>query len=363
MTHEEYMRLAMSMATGLPSAVSPNPLVGCVIVKDGQIIGRGRTQPPGGNHAEIEALVDAANNGFDPMGSTVYVTLEPCPHYGLTPPCTDRLIQAGVSVVVVASTDPDPRVSGKGFTQLDDAGVQVISGILEEEARRMNVGFFSRMERARPWVRLKVAASLDGRTALLSGQSQWITSDAARHDSHLWRARADAILTGSGTVYTDDPQLTVRGVEVSSQPHRVIIDSRLRISPTSKVLTGEGAWLFCAQAEMEKVRVLSACGAQIMEAPGENGMVDLHEVMRELARRKINEVHVEAGSILNGALIRAGLVDELLIYLAPSVIGRGLPMFDMPELSGLNERSLLEFVDVSRVGEDLRIIARITAPA
>ena len=359
MTHEEFMRLAIDMATGLPSAVSPNPLVGCVIVKDGQIIGKGRTRPAGGNHAEIEALADAMNNGHDPTGSTVYVTLEPCPHYGLTPPCTDRLIQEGVSVVVAASIDPDPRVSGKGFTQLDNAGVQVISGIFEKEVREMNAGFFSRMERGRPWVRMKVAASLDGRTALSNGQSQWITSDVARADSHLWRARADVILTGSGTVLSDDPQLTVRGVEVSSQPRRVVLDSRLRISADSKVLAGEGAWLFCASSGEEKARALAKRGAQIIAAPGENGRVDLHEVMRELARRQINEVHVEAGSILNGALIRAGLVDELLVYLAPSAIGRGLPMFDMPELPGLDERVRLEFTDVTRVGEDLRIIARI----
>ena len=359
MTHEEFMRLAIDMASDLPSTVSPNPLVGCVIVKDGQIIGKGRTRPPGGNHAEIEALFDAARNGFDPMGSTVYVSLEPCPHFGLTPPCTDELIQAGVSVVVAGSIDPDPRVSGKGFSQLDNAGVQVISGVLEKEVREINAGFFSRMERGRPWVRMKIAASLDGRTALGNGQSQWISSEDSRRDAHLWRARTDAMLTGSGTVWSDDPQLTARGVEVSSQPRRVILDSRLRTSPRAKVLADDGAWIFCARAEEEKASDLRANGAEIIVAPNESGMVDLDEVMRELGKRQINEVLVEAGSILNGALLQAGLVDELLIYLAPSIIGSGLPMFALPELASLNERRLLEFTDVSRVGKDLRIIARI----
>ncbi|MDL2284057.1 bifunctional diaminohydroxyphosphoribosylaminopyrimidine deaminase/5-amino-6-(5-phosphoribosylamino)uracil reductase RibD [Oxalobacter sp. OttesenSCG-928-P03] len=353
------MRCAIETVVELPSHVAPNPLVGCVIVKDGKIIGRGSTHPPGGNHAEIEALEDAARNGHDVKGATVYVTLEPCCHHGRTAPCTDALIRAGVSNVVAAMTDPDPRVSGEGFARLMAAGIDVLSGVLESEARELNLGFLSRVERGRPWVRMKVAASLDGKTALLNGQSQWITSEAARHDGHLWRARADAILTGMGTVRHDDPSLTVRAVDVPRQPRRVVVDSRLRIEPDAKVLSGGGTWIFCAVPKQQKVEELLPTGAEIITMSDKNWAVDLPGMMQELGRREINEVHVEAGAVLNGALLRDGCVDELLVYMAPSVIGEGRGMFSMMALESLGDIARFRFHDVTMVGPDLRITARI----
>lgn len=359
MSHDEFMRHAMEAVSQSPSHVAPNPRVGCVIVRDGRIIGQGSTCPPGGNHAEIEALDDAARKGHGVKGATVYVTLEPCSHHGRTAPCADALIRAGVSRVVAAMTDPDPRVSGEGFARLMAAGIDVISGVLENEAREMNLGFLSRTERGRPWVRLKAAASLDGRTALPDGQSQWITSPAARDDGHRWRARADAILTGIGTVESDDPQLTVRAVEVSSQPQRIVVDSRLRISPDANVLAGGGTWIFCAQPDPKKEALLKEKGADIIVMPGKNSRVDLPAMMAELARREINKVHVEAGAILNGALVQAGCVDEWLVYMAPSLIGEGRSICSLPALASLGDQVRMQFRDVARVGEDIRVIARM----
>lgn len=358
MTHDEYMRCAIEVVSNPPSFVSPNPQVGCVIVRDDRIIGAGATQPPGGNHAEIEALEDAARKGHDVRGATVYVTLEPCAHHGRTGPCADALIKAGVSTVVAAMTDPDPRVSGEGLARLKAAGIDVISGVLEDEAREMNLGFLSRIERGRPWVRMKIAASLDGRTALLNGQSQWITSEAARNDGQLWRARADAILTGIGTVHSDDPQLTVRTGDVSFQPKRIIVDSRLRIAPDAKVLSREGAWVFCAVPDPKKVEELRSAGVEISIMPDKNWAVDLQGLMRELGARGINEVHIEAGGILNGALLRAGCVDELLVYMAPSLIGEGRGMYSVLALESLDDKINLRFHEVTVIGPDLRIIAR-----
>ncbi len=359
MSHEIFMRCAIDAVKESPSFVSPNPRVGCVIVKDDQIIGQGSTRPPGGNHAEIEALEDAFRKGNDVKGATVYVTLEPCSHHGRTAPCADALIKAGISTVIAAMTDPDPRVSGEGFSRLIAAGIDVVSGVLEEEARELNVGFLSRIERKRPWVRMKIAASLDGKTALKNGQSQWITSEDARKDGHFWRAQSDAILTGIGTVLHDDPQLTVRSFEVASQPKRVILDSHLRISPTAKVLENGNAWIFCVQADVQKVRQLEEKGAEVIVVSSENGRVNLNEMMRELARREINEAHVEAGAILNGALIQAGCVDEVLLYMAPSFIGEGLDMCFLPPLASLNDQVRFQFRGVIQVGSDLRILARI----
>jgi diaminohydroxyphosphoribosylaminopyrimidine deaminase/5-amino-6-(5-phosphoribosylamino)uracil reductase len=359
MPHDNFMRIAIELVRERPFHVAPNPRVGCVIVRDGQIIGQGSTRPPGGNHAEIEALEDAAGKGHDVKGSTVYVTLEPCSHHGRTAPCADALIRAGVSRVVAAMTDPDPRVSGEGFARLMAAGIDVISGVLENEAREMNPGFLSRIERGRPWIRMKIAASLDGKTALENGQSQWITSAVARHDSHIWRARADAILTGIGTVISDDPQLTVRAVEVTSQPQRVVVDSHLRISPDASVLAGGGTWIFCVRADQEKTGPLKAKGAEIVPMPGKNGAVDLPAMMAELARREINEVHVEAGAILNGALIQAKCVDELLVYMAPSLVGEGRGMCSLPVLASLEDRVRMRFRDIAVIGPDLRMIARL----
>jgi riboflavin biosynthesis protein RibD len=359
MPHDEFMRHAIKMVDERPSHVAPNPNVGCVIVKNGRIIGRGSTRPPGGNHAEIEALEDAAGKGHEVKGATVYVTLEPCSHHGRTAPCADALIRAGVSCVVSAMTDPDPRVSGEGFARLMAAGIDVISGVLENEAREMNLGFLSRIERGRPWVRMKAAASLDGKTALPGGQSQWITSPAARDDGHLWRARADAILTGIGTIKSDDPQLTVRAVGASFPPRRIVVDSRLRISPDANVLAGGGTWIFCAQPDPGKAGLLKEKGADIIVMPGKNGMVDLPAMMAELARREINKVHVEAGAILNGALVQAGCVDELLVYLAPSLMGEGRGICRLPALTSLDDQIRMQFRDVALLGQDLRVIARL----
>lgn len=359
MPHEMFMRRALETIRELPAAIAPNPRVGCVMVKDGQVIGEGSTRPPGGNHAEIEALEDAARKGHDVKGATVYVTLEPCAHYGRTPPCADALIAAGVAKVVAAVKDPDPRVAGGGLARLEAAGVAVVSGVLEEEAREMNLGFFSRLQRGRPWVRIKAAASLDGRTALENGQSQWITSAEAREDGHRWRARADAILTGIGTVLDDDPQLTVRAVAVAKQPRRVIVDSRLRISPDAKVLAGGGAWVFCAQAEKEKMARLQDAGAEIIVLPGKDGRVDLPAMLHELARREINKVHVEAGAVLSGALIAAGCADELLLYLAPSLIGPGRELCRLPRLEALAGCIRMHFKEITAIGPDCRILARL----
>jgi len=358
MFHDDFMRSAIEAAGDSPPHVAPNPRVGCVIVRDGRIIGRGSTRPPGGNHAEIEALEDAVKKGHDVKGATVYVTLEPCSHHGRTAPCVDALIRAGVARVVAAMTDPDSRVSGNGFARLRATGIDVLSGVLENEAREMNPGFLSRIERGRPWVRLKIAASLDGKTALTDGQSQWITSVAARDDGHVFRARADAILTGIGTVLADDPQLTVRAIEVAAQPRRIIVDSCLRISPDASVLAGDGALICCAQPDREKAALLKEKGAEIVTLPGKDGRVDLAGMMTELAVREINEIHVEAGAILNGALIRAGYVDELLLYMAPSFIGEGRGMCSLPALASLEDQVRMCVREVTLVGPDLRVIAR-----
>lgn len=353
------MRQALALAQRGGSAVAPNPRVGCVIVRQGRVIGEGFTQPPGGNHAEIEALRDAAARGESVVGATVYVTLEPCSHFGRTPPCADALIRAGVAQVVAAVGDPNPQVAGQGLARLQAAGIAVQCGVLVEEAREINIGFFSRMERALPWVRMKLAASLDGKTALHNGQSQWITGALARDDGHAWRARACAILTGIGTVKADDPQLTVRAVATTRQPQRIVIDSRLEISPQAKILAGGGAWIVAAVSDPEKEAVLRDLGAHILFLPNPQGKVDLPQLMQELGRRQINELHVEAGAKLNGSLLRAGCVDELLLYLAPSLLGDAQGMFDAPALDDLAQRQQLKFHEVKQIGEDLRILARL----
>jgi diaminohydroxyphosphoribosylaminopyrimidine deaminase/5-amino-6-(5-phosphoribosylamino)uracil reductase len=355
----EWMRQALALAQRGGSAVAPNPRVGCVIVQQGRVIGEGFTQPPGGNHAEIEALRDAAARGESVVGATVYVTLEPCSHFGRTPPCADALIRAGVAQVVAAVGDPNPQVAGQGLARLQAAGIAVQCGVLAEEAREINIGFFSRMERALPWVRMKLAASLDGKTALHNGQSQWITGALARDDGHAWRARACAILTGIGTVKADDPQLTVRAVATTRQPQRIVIDSRLEISPQANILAGGSTWIVAAVPNPEKEAVLRDLGAHILFLPNPQGKVDLPQLMQELGRRQINELHVEAGAKLNGSLLREGCVDELLLYLAPSLLGDAQGMFDAPALDDLAQRRKLAFHEVKQVGEDLRILARL----
>jgi diaminohydroxyphosphoribosylaminopyrimidine deaminase/5-amino-6-(5-phosphoribosylamino)uracil reductase len=352
------IELALQWAARGMFSTSPNPRVGCVIVKNGHILGQGYTQPPGQAHAEVQALRDAAARGADVRGATVYVTLEPCSHFGRTPPCADALAQAGVGKVVAAIADPNPLVAGQGFDKLRAAGIEVVCGLLEQQAYEMNIGFFSRMQRGRPWIRMKAAASLDGKTSLNNGRSQWITSAEARADGHYWRARACAILSGIGTVMADNAQLTVRAVETPRQPQRIVVDSRLQIEPDARVLQGGGTWVFAARPNPEKEAALRAAGAEVIMLPNEQGKVDLPGLMQELGRRQINELHVEAGYKLNGSLIREGCVDELLLYLAPNLLGDAQGLFDLPALDSLDERRKLAFHEIKQIYTDLRILAR-----
>ena len=353
------MRAALDQAAKGLFLTSPNPRVGCVIVRDGQIIASGHTQRAGEAHAEVEALRHAAAQGIDVRGATVYVTLEPCGHHGRTPPCAEALIAAGVGRVVAAIEDPNPLVAGKGIAQLRAAGITVDTGVLAAEARDINLGFFHRMQRGRPWVRLKIAASLDGGTALTNGQSQWITSSAARDDGHAWRARACAIMTGIGTVQQDNPQLTVRAVPTPRQPQRIVVDSQLDIDPAAQVMAGGGTWIITTDAHPERASRLRDAGAEVIVLPTEGVKVDLKALMQLLGQRQINELHVEAGYKLNGSLLRMGLVDEMLIYLAPCLLGPAQGMARLPELSALSDRIKMRFHQVDAVGGDLRVITRL----
>lgn len=357
----EFMARALRLAENGLYSTTPNPRVGCVIVKAGRIVGEGWHQRAGEAHAEVHALRAA---GTDARGATAYVTLEPCSHHGRTPPCADALIKAGVARVVAAMHDPNPEVAGNGLARLMAAGIGVESGLLEVEARELNIGFVSRMMGGRPWVRMKLAASLDGKTALENGASQWITGPQARQDGHLWRARACAILSGIGTVRDDDPQLNVRGVETSRQPLKVVVDSRLQIPVGARLLHGGPVLLACAGEEAEKSATLRARGAEVICLPDVAGKVDLPALLQELGRREINELHVESGCRLNGALLAGGLVDEVLLYLAPCLIGdaaRGL--FGSPALESLAGKHRLAIRDVRLIGDDVRIVARLIAPS
>jgi diaminohydroxyphosphoribosylaminopyrimidine deaminase/5-amino-6-(5-phosphoribosylamino)uracil reductase len=362
---------------------SPNPRVGCVLVKNEKIIGSGWHQCAGGPHAEVYALREA---GAAAHSATAYVTLEPCAHQGKTPPCADALIAAGVARVVVAIQDPNPLVSGKGIEKLRAAGIQIECGLMEGEALELNIGFFARMTRGMPWVRSKIAMSLDGRTALANGASQWITGDAARRDVQHWRARSCAVLTGIGTVLADAPQMNVRdlseannppsppcqrgaestpplirgGREGLRQPLRVVLDSKLRMPLAAKILSGGNVWVYTASEDRAKRDALTQAGVQVVALSDAHGQVDLSAMLKDLAQRGINEVLVEAGSILNGALLRAGLVDELVLYLAPQLLGdtaRG--MASLGELTRLDQRVELQWQDMRQVGNDLRILAKI----
>ena len=352
----DYMARALQLAERGLLSTTPNPRVGCVLVRDGLVVGEGWHQRAGESHAEVHALTAA---GELAAGATAYVTLEPCSHHGRTPPCCEALLAAGVKRVVAAMQDPNPMVAGQGIAWLRDAGVDAVCGLMEAEARELNIGFVSRMTRGRPWLRLKAAASLDGRTALRNGQSQWITGPDARLDGHRWRARSCAILTGIGTVRDDDPQLNVRDLDVSRQPLRVIVDSRLEISPEARVLQGGRSLVVAAVDNPLQAHVIEATGAEVICLPNDEGKVDLPAVLRELAKRGVNELHVEAGFKLNGSLLREGLVDELLLYLAPNIIGdAALGLFNLPELESLAEKKRLQWRDVRQVGTDLRIMAR-----
>jgi diaminohydroxyphosphoribosylaminopyrimidine deaminase/5-amino-6-(5-phosphoribosylamino)uracil reductase len=353
-----YMRRALELAERGLYTTTPNPRVGCVVVRDGEIVGEGWHERAGEPHAEVNALRLA---GAKAQGATAYVTLEPCSHQGRTPPCDQALISARVARVVAAMRDPNPLVGGRGLEAIRAAGIPVDCGIMQDEALELNIGFVSRMTRGRPWMRMKIAASLDGKTALLNGRSQWITGPDARLDGHRWRARSCAIMTGIGTVRDDDPLLTVRDVDTPRQPLRVVIDSRLETSLDARVL-GPGTLIAAARGEQQRIDALRGKDAEVIVLPNASGKVDLQALVQELSRREINEVHVEAGHKLNGSLLRGGLVDELVIYLAPSILGdaaRG--MFDLPELTDLSARRELRLLDVSTIGSAIRVIARTGA--
>ncbi|MEP6970461.1 MAG: bifunctional diaminohydroxyphosphoribosylaminopyrimidine deaminase/5-amino-6-(5-phosphoribosylamino)uracil reductase RibD [Betaproteobacteria bacterium] len=358
------MQRALELAGQAIGISEPNPRVGCVIVgANGQLLGSGSTQHPGGPHAEIVALRDADTRGHAIKGATAFVTLEPCSHHGRTGPCCDALVAAGVGKVVASIADPNPLVSGRGFARLRAAGVEVDVGVEAMKARELNIGFFSRMVRNKPWLRMKIAASLDGRTALDDGTSQWITSESARADGHAWRARASAVLTGIGTVLEDDPQLDVRRVECRRQPMLVIVDSRLQTPLGARLWHSERPVLiYGAVHDAQKEAALAAQGATVVLLPGAQAggrtKVDLAAMLADLAVRECNEIHIEAGGKLNGSFIREGLVDELLVYLAPSLIGQGRPMAEFGPLVSLADSQELAFHSIERIGPDLRILAR-----
>ena len=356
------MNQALELATQALFLSNPNPRVGCVLTTpNGEVIGQGFTQQAGGPHAEVMALRDAASRGRDTRNATAYVTLEPCSHHGRTGPCCDALVQAGVSKVVASLGDPNPLVAGHGFERLRAAGVEVVVGPGAEASRELNIGFFSRMIRGTPWVRLKMAASLDGTTALNNGTSQWITSAAARADGHAWRARACALLTGIGTVLDDNPRLDVRDVPTPRQPHAVVVDSRLETPPDANILIASRArYIYAAgQNDLKKETALVDRGATVVHLPNTHGKVDLRAMLEDLGRRGINELHVEAGRKLNGSLVREGLVDEILLYVAPRLLGPGRGIADFGPLTSLADGLALEFKSVDPIDKDLRIVARV----
>jgi diaminohydroxyphosphoribosylaminopyrimidine deaminase / 5-amino-6-(5-phosphoribosylamino)uracil reductase len=386
-----FIDLALKQAQQALPLSPPNPAVGCVLVSPtGNIIGQGHTQAVGSAHAEVMALRDAAANGESTLGATAYVTLEPCSHHGRTPPCCNALIEAKVAKVVIALLDPNPLVAGKGVEMLQKARIEV--EVLPADhpqaisAKELMIGFFSRMIRKTPWVRVKIAASLDGKTALPNGQSKWITSSEARDDGHVWRARAGAILTGVGTILADDPRLDVRAVPTQRQPHVVIVDSALRtparaqifncdnkiisyatnnIAPQAINTPARGIFIYTNSLDSDKKAILEQCGATVIvlpisEASESSGKVDLRLMLQDLAKREINELHVEGGATLNGALISAGLVDEFLIYLAPKLLGAGRGMADFSPLADLTKALPFDFVSIAKVGPDVRLLARVT---
>jgi diaminohydroxyphosphoribosylaminopyrimidine deaminase / 5-amino-6-(5-phosphoribosylamino)uracil reductase len=354
----QFMARALELARRGLYTTDPNPRVGCVIVKDDQIVGEGFHERVGGPHAEPLALKQA---GQQARGATVYVTLEPCCHHGRTPPCTEALLAAGVGRVVAAMKDSNPKVAGNGFAALEAKGVITGVGLMQDQAKALNPGFISRMERGQPFVRVKLASSLDGRTALASGESKWISGEAARADVQRWRARSSAILTGIGTVLADDPRLTVRDLDIGRAPLRVVVDSKLRMPPTAQLLRQPGRTLVVgATDDQKRADTLRAAGAEVLLIPGSDAKVDLDALMRELAAREVSEVLVEAGATLCGALLKAGLAQELLVYYAPCLLGseeRG--MFQLPPLARMNDRLSLEITDIRAIGRDWRVIATV----
>ncbi|BDW10243.1 riboflavin biosynthesis protein RibD [Polynucleobacter sp. SHI8] len=357
---QSFMLQALQLAIEARGVSDPNPRVGCIIVKNNQIIGQGFTQVVGSHHAEIMALQDARQQGHNLQGATVYVTLEPCCHHGKTPPCTNALIEAKIAKIFIATLDPNPLVSGQGVAQLQAQGIEVHFGLFELQAMMQNLGFMKRMKEGSPWVRLKMASSIDGVTALPNGQSQWITSEQARADGHLWRSQANVLLTGIGTVLADNPQLNVRGVPIMKQPLRAIIDSKLDVPLDAHMLHNGATIIYCASSESspsrEKKSALIDMNIQVIEIPNQNGKVDLPAVLKHLAANyEANEVHVEAGFKLNGSLIRENCVDELLLYLAPQLLGFGSGLANIGPLESLPNKNAWEFIDQQILGSDLRV--------
>ena len=357
-----HMRQALAQAHQALFMTSPNPRVGCVITSaDGELLGQGHTQAAGQAHAEIMALRDAQSRGLDVTGATAYVTLEPCAHQGRTGPCCDALIQSGIARVFASVQDPNPQVSGQGLARLRAAGIEVHTGLLEDEARELNIGFFKRMQHGTPWLRLKTAQSLDGQTALNNGASQWITSQAARDDGHHWRARACAVLSGIGTVLQDDPLLNVRAVDTPRQPDLLLVDSRLQTPLNAKLWqVKRRVVVFHALRDAEREAALTAQGATLVCLSGPGDKVDLHAMMQHLGQLNYNEVHVEAGHKLNGSLLNAGLIDELLVYLAPLLTGPGQSMAALPTLTNLAQAQTWQFHETRKIGADLRLLLRRT---
>ena len=366
----QFMSQALAEAQKSLYLSNPNPRVGCVIVKDGQVIGRGHTQRVGGPHAEVQALADAKANGFEAEDSTVYVTLEPCNHTGKTPPCVDALINAKPAMVIAAMSDPNPLVAGKGLERLRAAGMDVRCGLLGAEAEALNPGFISRMTRGLPWVRMKIASTLDGKTALPHGQSQWITGPLARADGHHWRAQACAILTGVGTVKEDNPTLNVRDIKTERQPWKIIVDSKLETPLDANILKNveqSGVILVCASLDSEaskaKAKTLENVGVQVIAMANAYGKVDLPKLFAYLAQeRHMNEIHIEAGFKLNGSLLREDCVNELLLYYAPFFMGEGIGMVNISPLTALAERQDWQFMDQELFGPDLRVRLQKTKP-
>ncbi len=353
----EFMARALRLAERGLYTTTPNPRVGCVLVKDGRVVGEGWHERAGEPHAEVVALTAA---GAAAEGATAYVSLEPCSHQGRTPPCSDALIATKVARVVAAMQDPNPQVSGMGLQKLRDAGIRMEVGLMEEQARELNIGFVSRVTRGRPWMRIKIAASLDGKTALANGVSQWIGGPDARRDGHHWRARSCAVMTGIGTLKDDDPRLTVRDVETTRQPLRIVVDSRLRISPEAKLFDGGAVLVATATQDAAKAWMLESKGAAIVVLPNPEGKVDLLRLAHHLAGMGLNEVLVEAGMNLDSALLRAGVVDELLLYLAPHLLGdAGRGMLDLGDLTEMDQRLQLEIRETRMIGPDMRILARL----
>jgi diaminohydroxyphosphoribosylaminopyrimidine deaminase / 5-amino-6-(5-phosphoribosylamino)uracil reductase len=363
-TDHEWMSLALQQAELGLYSTSPNPRVGCVIVKDNQIIGQGAHLKAGEAHAEVMALCDAQSKYPEKIqGATAYVTLEPCSHFGRTPPCADALINAGIQRVVAAMQDPNPQVAGNGLARLSAAGIRVEHGLMEVQARTLNTGFISRMLNNKPFVRLKIAASLDGRTALANGESKWITNEYARADVHHWRARSCAILTGIGTVLADNPHMNVRNLNTNRQPLRVVVDSALETPINANILKDGETLIAYANAPATKIASLEQAGARLIHLPNTDGKVCLASLMKVLAARGINELMVEAGQKLNGALIAADCVDELLLYYAPVLLGSdGQGMLTIPTLASMQDRIQLNIFDVRQFGSDIRIRANIKSP-